>query len=139
MNFQEAIDHYYPKKKSGEMSLADIREEILQRHDFREEQVKEIVRQISDMELEEINEGPKNPFAFLNHVGLSYLMVVANLAIIIYCCYLLYLAASPDYEHLGPRRFAGPLIFIGGAVTLIGRNLIKIKRHKQEKARSERS
>lgn len=136
MNYREAVEHYLPKKKSGEKSLADIRQEILQRHDFREEQVKEIIREISDRELEEISEKPKNHFAFLHHVGFSYFMVIANLAIIIYSTYLLTKMASPEFEHLGPRRFAGPLVFIGGAITMLGRNVIKIKKHRAQQNKS---
>ncbi|MBD3636109.1 MAG: hypothetical protein HUJ25_02110 [Crocinitomicaceae bacterium] len=131
---QEAIDHYLPKKKSGEMSLADIREEIKSRHNFREEQIQYICSEISELELKELQSKKQTGSGnILGSVYFSYFMIVACVAIFI-ISYLRFdkLKTYADQGiEIDDVQYFLPAAFMLGAIIYLVRHIIRIVRFKK--------
>jgi hypothetical protein len=128
---KDAVDHYFPKRMKGEMSIADIRSEIIERHDFREEHVKEICREISELEFAALNADKKPALSFQNKLGFSYLMLFSSLVIIVLCVVKISRISKVDSAELGKYDKFTPYVFIAGALFLIGKHLMRIKKSKE--------
>ena len=81
---QDAVDHYLPKKKSGEMSMSDIRHELTENSDFSEVEINSICYRISDSEIEGLGEKKMFKFDFTDNVIFSVFMILATIAIFIW-------------------------------------------------------
>lgn len=127
----EAVAYYLPKKLNGEITMSEIRSELSR---FSEEEIQEICREISDAEFDNMKKEKRPLFAFMNHISFSYILVFGNLGIIIFCCFYLYniYAQEPEYSLQ-----IAPYLFIAGAVTLMGKHWIRIKKYKQAKGRAK--
>lgn len=81
---KEAVDHFLPKKRSGEMSLSDIRHELTDNSDFSEAEINSICEHISDRELESLDKKKMWKLDFLDNIYFSIFMILASIAIFIF-------------------------------------------------------
>lgn len=81
---EEAVDHYLPKKRSGEMSLSGIRHELKENSAFSKAEINEICSAISNHELDNLGEKKLWKLDFLDNVYFSIFMILASIAIFIF-------------------------------------------------------
>jgi hypothetical protein len=130
----EAFDHYFPLKKSGELSLKDIREELEKKRRFSDEEISAICIQISDHEMNELYTQKNSFFKIFEHIGFAYFNAILMVGIIGYCIYFIYWTYNQDLVVEVPSSLKiYPLVFIGGALTFFFRNYMRIRRHRRNR------
>lgn len=131
---EEAITHYLPLKKSGELSLKEIREELGKNGRFSDEDLSAICVRISDQEMNDLYSRKRSFLGLFQHIGFAYFNALLMLGIIAYCIYFMYWVFNQDSTVEVPSSLKiYPLIFIIGALTFFARNYRRIKQHRRER------
>jgi len=129
---EEAINHYFPLKKSGELSLKEIREELEKNRRFSDEDVSAICVHISDQEMNDLNANKISFLGIFQHIAFAYFNALLMLGIIGYCIYFMYWTYSQEnVDEIPSSLKIYPLVFIGGALTFFTRNYIRIRRYRR--------
>ena len=80
----EAVDHYWPVKQSGKMSLQEIRIELETSTQFSAEKINSVCAKISQLDIDHV--GGRSTSRF--QVSLSYFFLVLWTLTIVILCYL---------------------------------------------------
>ena len=130
-SIQEAVAHYLPQKKSGDISLSEIRAELKAKGELSDEDIAAVCQQISDQELASLEKKKTFKLDFLEGTGFSVFMILATIAIFIYSLnrfqYLRGLQAEGaqinDVDYFLPAFFmlAGVIYFVRHLFRLIKR------------------
>jgi hypothetical protein len=129
---QEAIEFYLPKKKSGSMSLGDIRFELKENTGFTEEEISNICTSISDQELAELNKSKSFSFNVLNSIYFNIFMIMASIAIFIYS-FLQFdaLVRLSDTTEIAKVDYLIPIGFMVMSIIYLFRHFIQIIKRKR--------
>lgn len=127
MTKKEAVEFYLPQKLKGQISLGDIRQELMDEGEFSEEVISEICTEISDLELSSINENKGLSLNFLDHVLFSYFMVLFSVVIFLYS-YRNYLKLDElaEITEVEDIQLILPILFMIASVFYLFRHIMKI-------------
>lgn len=124
---KEAVEFYLPKKRSGEMSLGDIRHELQTKGEFSEIEINSICLNISDQELAGLNEKKAFSFDFLDHIVFNIFMILASITIFIFSFFKFdkLVKLSETYEVSEINYFV-PGVFMVASTMFLIRHVAKI-------------
>ena len=128
MTTQEAVSHYFEKKQSGELSKQEIKEALKTEHGFSDEQTIDVLKAISDLELEALQNKSAGISAIFESIYFSYFFVIFGLVAIVVSVFLLQKEAQSELSKYLPW------VIIAGAVFIIGKHASIIYQRRKKAA-----
>lgn len=126
MTTQEAVSHYFEKKRSGELTKNEIRQALETEHSFSQEEITEVLREISDLELEAVQDKGLGLNAIFESIYFSYFFVLFGIAAIVVSVFLLQKEAQTELSKYLPW------VIIAGAIFIMGKHIgIIYQKHKK--------
>ena len=127
---KEAVDFYFLKKKSGELSMTEIRKDLTANTNFSEAEINSICKNISDQELDGIGEKKMLKFDFLDNFSFSIFMILATVAIFIFSFNrFIYLCKMSELgAEINDIDFFLPAAFMLMSVIYLVRHIFKLIR-----------
>ena len=122
MTREEAITTFLEKKQSEGLSNSSIRSILRTDYNFSDQEIKEILVEISDRELDQIQHRENNPLAFLESKYVSYFFLLFSIVAIIVS--IRYIQGEPQNQM---EQFL-PWVMILGALFLIYKHGYRIFR-----------
>ncbi len=113
MTQEEAINYFLQKKQSEGISNSSIRTTLKSDYQFSDDQIKEILTEISDQELTNLQQNKKGALSFLESKYMSYFFVIFGIVAIVVS--ILYTQKETEDDL---QRFL-PWVMILGASFLI--------------------
>lgn len=109
----EAVDFYLNKKQENALSTSEIRKEIIKKQHFSDEEVKTIMRSITNRELENVSKQPSVLANIESHLFVSYFFVLFSLAVIVTSIYFIQSETQEGIAKLLPWVMILGALFIG--------------------------
>lgn len=130
MTIEEAISYYYNRKNSlienERLTKNEIRTLLKENPSFNPEDVTYILRRISDLELEEIQNRKSAIEIIMDKPFVSYFFMFFAIAVIITSIFVL------QRNDSSPITTVLPYIMILGAIFIFGKHLAKVRATKQK-------
>jgi len=130
MTIEEAISYYYNRKNSPtgneRLTKNEIRAQLKENPSFNPDDVTYILRRISDLELEQIQNRKSAIEVIMDKPIVSYFFMVFAIAVIITSIFVL------QENNSSPITTVLPYIMILGAIFIFGKHLAKVRAAKQK-------
>lgn len=120
MKPHEAISHFFEKKRTGELTKAEIKAALANEHHFTPEEIKTILAGISNRELDELATEKTVIERMLNSIYVSWFFLLFGLVAIGVSVFFLQMDATRPIDKYMPW------IIIAGAILIIYKHAVKI-------------
>ena len=120
MTKQEAIDFFSEKKINNQLSKSEIKERLQTKHNFSKQETVEVLRAISNREMDEMENQESIVARLSNHIYFSYFFIAFGVLAIVVSIYFM---RTKDAQ--GPFRFF-PWFILVGAIFIIVRHTSRV-------------
>lgn len=120
MNPNEAITHFFEKKRTGELTKSEIKTTLANDYHFTPEEIKTILTGISNRELDELAAEKTPVERMLNSIYVSWFFLLFGLVAIGVSVFFLQLEATRPIDKYMPW------IIIAGAILILYKHAVKI-------------
>ena len=124
---EEAITYYTQRRAGSELSISEIRIELKKSTKFSDDEISKICREISDDELNQLQQTPKSFLGLFSSIYISYFLVVAFTVLLI--------AAIFGIQDLNARQAVGEVatslvlwryFLLAGSIFFLLRNVARV-------------